>query len=412
MWIAVCIALLMGAAAIWRSRNPVRRVSAPQPFRAVTAVEQNLERTLRVTGQMMASKAATFVAPKMRGSRRRSSGDFRLILQDVLPPGARVRKGDAVAKFDPLYMLNRVDDERADVEERKMINRRIDASTDIRRTQLEQRIRVAEANLEKAQLNLKTIPVRSAIAAERFRLQEEEARARLRELHVQRDFFDQSERSQLRREELALLEVTRDLERAQANVDLMTFRTPIDGVVIMGQTQRGSDMGEIEAGDEVRSGHAFMQVMDLNSLYLEAIANQVDEGTLRPGARAVIRLDAVTGVEIPGRVTTVGAMATANRYRPAWVRHFAVRIVPDRLEHRAYPNFTGSADIVTASERGLTIPRECVHRERGRDVVDLVRRGPEGEVTREPRVVQLGLASNTRVVVRSGIGRADALACP
>ncbi len=361
---------------------------------------------------MAAGKSATFVAPQMRGSRSRSSTDFRLILQEVLPPGARVRAGDVVAKFDPLYMLNRVDDERADVEERKMINRRIDASTEIRRTQLEQRIRVGEANLEKALLNLKTIPVRSAMAAERFRLEEEEARARLRELHVQRNFFDQSERSQLRREELALREAIHDLDRAQANVDRMTFRTSIDGVVVMGQTQRGSDMAEIEAGDEVRSGHAFLQVMDLNSLYLEAIANQVDENVIRPGAPAVIRLDAVAGVEISGRVTTIGAIATANRYRPAWVRHLAVRISPDRVEHRAYPNFTGSADIITGTERGLTIPRECVRQERGRAIVDLVRRGPDGEISREPRTVELGLANHTRVVLRSGVGAGDAIACP
>lgn len=408
---AICGAALAGLS-VWRWRNPQRNALAPQSFRTVTAVDQTLHRTIRVTGQMVAGKSATFVAPQMRGSRSRSSSDFRLILQEVLPPGSHVRAGDTVAKFDPLYMLNRVDDQRADVEERKMINRRIDASTEVRRTQLEQRIRVGEANLEKALLNLKTIPVRSAIAAERFRLQEEEARARLRELHVQRSFFDQSERSQLRREELALREVTRDLERAQANVDRMTFRSPIGGVVVMGQTQRGSDMGEIEAGDEVRAGHAFMQVMDLNSLYLEAIVNQVDENALQPGARAVIRLDAVEGVEIPGRLTTIGAIATANRYRPAWVRHLAVRISPDRVEHRAYPNFTGSADIVTGSERGLTIPRECVRLAGQRASVDLVRRGSEGEIVRETRIVELGLANNTRVVVRSGISAGDALACP
>jgi multidrug efflux pump subunit AcrA (membrane-fusion protein) len=405
--------LFVVAAAAWLRLQPEPGPLAPE-FRIVNAAEETLERTLRVTGQLGARKTATMVAPALRGSRGRSysSSDFRLILGQVLPPGARVRPGDVVARFDPQYMATRVDDQRADVEERKLINRRIDASTEIRRLQLDHRIRAGRASLEKAILDVKTIPVRSAIAAERFRLDEQEARARLRELLVQREYFDQSERSQLRREELALQEVNNDLRRAEVNLARMTFRSPIQGVVVMGQTQRGSEMSEIGDGDEVRAGNAFMQVMDPDSLYLEAVANQADQQILRPGARAVIRLDAVPEVEMPGRVHAVGATAVSNRYRPHWVGHLSLRIHPDRVDHRALPNFSASADIVTGSERGVSIARDCLKSLAGEPALDLAVRMEEGGLVRQRRTVRLGLASNTRVIVRSGLRAGDAVACP
>ncbi len=109
---------------------------------------------------------------------------------------------------------------------------------------------------------------------------------------------------------------------------------------------------------------------------------------------------------------TNGTTATANRYRPAWVRHLAVKIFPDRFEHRNVANFSGSADIVTASEHGVTLPRECISQAGGRASVDLASRDAEGNLIRERREVQLGLASHLRAVIRSGIRAGDAVACP
>ncbi len=384
---------------------------APARYRTAKARTGAVERTLRVSGVISAARSATMVAPKLRGARGRSfmSSEFRLLLRDVVKPGEPVKKGDAVAAFDPQYMVNRVDEFKADVEQRKMTNRRIDASTELARARLEQRIRVARANIEKAALNLKTAPVRSAMQTERFQLAYEEAGARLENLLVQRKFFDLSERSQLRREELALKDSNLELERAEANLDRMNYRSPLDGVAVMGQIQRGSDTAEIQTGDEVRSGHAFMQVVDMKSLFLDARALQVDEQRLRPGLEARIHLDAVPGLEIPGRVVAVGAIATANRYRPDWVRNLVVQVRPDHADPRVFPNFTGSADLVLGAEEGVVLPRECVDADTGTALF----RGEsgDGEETWSPRLVELGTSNNIEVVVREGITPGEVVAC-
>jgi multidrug efflux pump subunit AcrA (membrane-fusion protein) len=373
-----------------------------------------VERTLRVAGSIAALRSATFVAPRLRGSRGRPvAGDFRMVLHQLAPSGSRVKAGDIVAQFDPQYMASRLDDLRADVVDRMLINRRLDSSTVIRRESLEQRITAARANLAKADLNLKTIPVRSAIQAERFSIARDEAQARLDNLVLQRRLFDESERSQLRREQLQLQDVQLDLERAEANLDRMVHRSPIDGVVVTGHIQRGTEMAEIQAGDEVRAGHAFLQVVDMRSLYLAGVANQVDEQVVVPGLKARIHLDAVPEVEIPGRVVAVGALASGTRYRPDWVRGIAVQVVPDRVDPRVFPNFSASADLVLAEERAdAVLPRECLQPSGHGTLLALVPGPDDGESqTWVGREVRAELVGNTTAIIRDGLRTGDVVAC-
>ena len=350
----------------------------------------------------------------MRGSRSRSlGGNFRLVLQRLAPSGSHVKVGDTVAEFDPQYMVTRLDDLRADVHERVLINQRIDASTEIKRENLDHRIRSARAVLDKAELDLKTISVRSAMQAERFAIAREEAEARLDNLLVERRHFDDSERSQLRREELQLRDVQYDLERAQANLDRMVFRTPIDGVVVMGYIQRGNEMAEIGEGDEVRAGHAFLQVVDMDSLYLYGAASQVDEQVLAPGSRALIHVDAVPGLEIKGHVAAVGAVASGTRYRPDWVRQVTVHVIPDHVDRRVFPNFSASADIVLASESArAVVPRQCIQAVGGgRHRAMVSQPGDGGEAVWLEREVELGIASNVDAAVRAGLNPGEEVAC-
>lgn len=411
--IPLAAALAVLAYAVWPDRpGPVERPRA----KTAAARSGTIARKIRISGMMAARRSATFVAPRVRGSRGRSlaGGDFRLVLESLVPPGSRVRTGQVVAAFDLQYMETRLDELRADIRQRELTNQRIDASTAVRRASLDQRIRNARATLEKAGLNLKTIPVRSAMQAERYRIAHEEAQANLDHLLVQRKWFDQAEMSQLRREELMLRDAVLDLERAAENLDRMVFRAPLDGAAIMGTIQRGHEQAEIQPGDEIRAGHAFLQVVDTSSLYLAGQVSQADGQKIRPGARATIHLDAVPSFEMPGRVVTVGALATTTRYRPGWVSSLAVQVEPDAPDPRVFANASASADIVLDSEQApAVVARECVAEATEDSGYVLIRTG-DGDGEEESwvrRPVELGLASNNEVAVRTGLAAGDVVAC-
>ncbi len=317
--------------------------------------------------------------------------------------GSHVRAGDIVAEFDTQRMNLRLDDLRAEFEQRLQTLRGLEAQLASRRASLAQRIRVARGIVEKANLNLRTAPVRSAMQVERFRLARDEAQAQLHELIEQDRHFDDSERASLRREQLAQQIDELELRRAESNVDRMTLRSPVDGVLIPGNIQRGSELSEIAAGDEFRPGNPFLQVVDLGDLRLEATVNQADVEMLHIGARARVHVDSLPSVELPGRLVSVGSIAGGPRYRPGYVSNVTARIDIEKVDAAVLPNVSASADLVLASETApVIVPRECVF-------AGHVYIRQAGEWQETP--VELGLASHTEVVVHEGLSSSQEIAC-
>ena len=405
-WILLVLGLLLLAwTLLQRTPHP-----QPPPPRSIVAQPGRIEKSLRLTGILTSRNVANLSTPRLRGSRTHTSGasDFRLNIQHLVKPGAHLRAGDTVAVFDPQYMAMRVDDFRADVEQRRAINAMLDARTDLRREALEQQIKSALALLNKAVLDLRTAPVRSAMQTERFRLRQDESRARLGLLEVQRKFFDASERAQLRREQLLLKEAELELRRTERNLDRMVVKAPIDGILVMSQIQRGTEMHEIEAGDDVHPGYAFAQIVDLASMMVEAVANQNDAQHLRIGMPARVHFDAMPGLDTTGRVVAVGAYAWGNRYRPDWVRRLTVRIALDpRRGQHFIPNLSVSADaLMEAVSAPVALPRECLL-----DGAVWVRTASEDGDSWVRREVRTGLANNTHVAILAGLAPGERVAC-
>ncbi|MBK5294321.1 MAG: HlyD family efflux transporter periplasmic adaptor subunit [Acidobacteriia bacterium] len=368
----------------------------------------SVERILRVSGITGAKRAFTLVAPKLARSRSGPSSGFTLTLTRVARPGALVQSGQLVAEFDQQYMRQHLDDHRAEVEQQRRNMQKMRAQVDIKRKALEQRLLRAQADLEKARLNLKTIPVRSSIQAAHFRLAADEAEQYQRQLSKEIALADISEGAALRRVELQLELEELDMRKAVTSLSRMSLTAPIDGIVVMGQTRRGTEMAEIEEGDELRAGHGFLSILDLRSLIVDAEVNQTDAQLLRLGMLARVRFDGVEKLVLAGRLTAIGGYAQAGRGRPSYVRQIPIRLTLDQTDPRVFPNSTASADLVMGAEMsGTVLPRECIRTS-----------GPGGEphcyvysgAAWEKRQLQLGLQSNTEVVVRSGLQEGDLVA--
>ena len=170
--------MVIVAASLYLSRYG----AAPEPLPLPTAGEiplttarsGTLEKTLRLSGVTTAEKDVALLAPRLLG-RRGTGGRYSLTIQKLVTEGERVKRGQIVAEFDPQYMLNRLDNYQSLVERQEMQVNKLAANLKISRYAHEQRIRRALGSAEKAELDIETIPVRSAILAERFRLAAEEA---------------------------------------------------------------------------------------------------------------------------------------------------------------------------------------------------------------------------------------------
>jgi multidrug resistance efflux pump len=336
-------------------------------------------------------------------------GDFVLVLQTAVPPGSRVKKGDVVGEFDRQYMLLRLDDYKASlaIAENAMAVEK--AQIEVEKKAHAQLVESAKADLDKARLDMQKIPVLSDIDAERTKLALAEAEARYKQLLFEVKYVDVSEKAQIKASEIDLQEMQIETKRAETNADKLVVQAPIDGLTVMQSTWRGDQLSQIRPGDQLYPGRPFMLVVDTSSILVEARVNQVDAQKIRIGQKANVRFDAYPDLELPGHVYSIASMPKSGSFRATFVGEIPVRIKLDKLDPRVIPDLSVSADVVLADEPEATVaPLAAIFQGSGRNAKPYVYvRTSEGWKQRE---VDLGLATNIAVAVRSGLKPGDTVA--
>ncbi len=336
-----------------------------------------------------------------------------MVLQDAAKPGIRIQKGQMVAEFDRQYMLTRLDDYRASVSQSEASFKSMQANLRTTKETHGQSIQVAKANLEKAELDLKTVPVRSAMDTERLKLAAEEARARYTQMLKEVPLVDQGIAADRKVAELELRQSQVELRRNEANVDRMVMKAPIDGLVVMQNTFRGSEFDAIKVGDQLYPGQSFMQIVDPSSMVINANISQVDVEKLRIGLKARVRFDAFPDLEVPAHVFALGSVAKSARYRPDWVKEMPVVIKLDRMDPRIIPDLSVSIDVIlNTAEASAVAPLEAVRYDAAPDgslaSAFVMVRAADGQWTR--RKVELAMVSNTAAAIESGLAADEVVA--
>jgi len=331
------------------------------------------------------------------------------VLQAVAPAGSRVEKAAVVAEFDRQFQQQRLDDYVSAVEQYERSMRSIDAQIDVQRKSFGRNIDAAKGAVEKALLDLKTTPVRSKIEAEQLKLALEESQATLKQYERQVPQQEISLKSQRRSAELDLEQGQIELKRAQRNVDMMRIKAPINGMLAMENTFRGSDFSQIQQGDQLFPGQMFARVVDTSSMLVSATVNQADVEQLRVGAKAVMHFDAYPGLELPAHVISIAAMPLTGGQRASYVKEVSVYLKIDKMDPRVIPDLSVSVDVVLETADAMPVaPIESVFWDAGGDRKPYVYvKSGAGFVKRE---VELGMANNVRVVVRSGVKPGEAVA--
>lgn len=305
-------------------------------------------------------------------------------------------------------MLERLEDFKVALKDQEDGLKTLLSDLEVQRKAHRQSIETAKAQLDKAELDLKTIPVQSDIQAEQLKLAAESARARYNQLLNEVKLKETSLAAQYREAELDYKESVVEYQRAEANVERMVTRAPMDGLVVMGTTFRGSEFKQIQAGDEVRSGMMYMQVVDPASMVVNASVNQVDVDSVRIGMKARVKFDAYPDLELPAHVHSIAAMPKSGGSRTEYVKEIPVVLKLDGMDRRVIPDLSVAVDVVVESSEESTIaPVESIFRdERSGGEFVFVRSGSGWE----RRQVETGVANNLVAAIRSGVRPGDVLA--
>lgn len=282
-------------------------------------------------------------------------GDFTLVLQNLIKPGSMVKKGDQVAEFDRQYMLQRLEDYKATLETAKAQLAQQKANLTLARHTHELNVEKAKAALDKAKLDIKTLPVMSQIDSEKLKLALEEAEAQYKQQVAEGKFIDQAEKAQLKFAELEFKTLELEYRRSEQNADRMVSKAAIDGMTVMQNILRGSEFAQIQAGDQLFPGQFFMQIVDPNSMVINASVNQVDGERLRVGSKAMVSFDAYPGLRVPAHIINIAAVPRSGGFRASFVREIPVLLKIDAMDKRIIPDLSCSVDVLIEEQKDATV---------------------------------------------------------
>jgi membrane fusion protein, copper/silver efflux system len=176
-----------------------------------------------------------------------------------------------------------------------------------------------------------------------------------------------------------------ELEESGSVRRTLTLRAPSDGVVLE---------KHVVQGQAVMAGAPLFQLADLGTVWLEADAFESDIAALRVGQHAEVAFDAYPGERVHGRVAFV--YPTVD---PAG-RTGKVRVELANPGDRLRPGLFGTVRIVAAlGVRGVVIPRQAALVTGDRQLVFV----EESANRFVPRLVELGVETDTLVEVRDGL---------
>ncbi len=395
VWLALTAALAFWGSSAGTRPSPRAGHSAERAPGTAAVKRGEFRRTVRLTGGVRAVESYTVFAPRLSGQ---MTGTGMMLITRIVRNGIRVRKGDVLVEFDRQSQEKIILDRQAEYDGLVQQIRKKEADQIAARLADETELKSAEVDIRIALVEMRKNEVVPKYQAETNKANLAEAEAQLQQLKATFSLKRQAEAADRR-----VLEIQRDraklaVEYAQGNVEKMTIRSPMDGLVVLTPIYKGTRMVDPQEGDEVRPGGGIMLVVNPSAMQVFARVNQADLGYMRVGQPAEIRLDAYPDLVFPGKVESISAIVLPGTSSKR-IRYLSALISIRGANPRLLPDLTASVDIpVQRLENVLLLPRTAVIQGKGQSAVEVLSNGK-----RERLPVKIGAINDLEVVIESGI---------
>lgn len=294
-------------------------------------------RTIRTTGLIRALESQSTRVPQLSGT------GIRLTVTRIVPNGSKVAKDDILAEFDPTSLLDAERDAKAKLDDlaHQLDQKKAQVSSDD--AGRVSQIRSAEADLEKAQLQLRKGPILSEIDRLKNEARASNAKLRLASLNKSDELHKRAEAAMVRIQELKLQRQKVALERTQSNLQKMQVRAPHDGMVALENIWRSGSMGPARAGDDLYPGMPLLRIFNPLRMVAEAIINESDVAWLSRASHARLYLDAYPGAIFDADLEYASPVATSGFDSP--VRAFAAIFGIRQQDPRLLPDLSAALEI-------------------------------------------------------------------
>lgn len=400
------VVLLVASVAAWRwyaAKQEAQAAAAIPVIRTAKAEVAPLHYTVRVSGVTTARNYANITVPKLTGP----EGNRPMTILKMAPNGTMVKKGQIVLEIDGQSLQDHVEDVHSTVmqAEGDILKRRAEHALDMEN--LMQSVRVAKSELDKVRFDAKAKELRTTLDQELLSLSVEEAEAKYNQLIKDVDLKKQSQASEMRILTFTMDRHARHRDRHKVDLKKFVVAASMDGLAVVQPIFRGGENDSIKVGDVVAPGQVALKIVDPRSMQVEGTINQAEVSKFRIGETAAITVDAFPGLNLKGRLYSVGALAVAGGRQQNFIRTIPVRVTIDDFDQRVIPDLSAAAEVLTETlnEKALVVPRGALHEESGKTFVFA---RENGKFVRKQ--VTIGGMNETQVAISSGLTAGDEVA--
>jgi len=289
---------------------------------------------VRLTGTVQAVHFFTVQVPQIVGQ------GGRVTLTRIIAGGTRVKKGDLLAEFDRTTEMDNARQARAKFDD---LSHQVDQKQAQNRADAAKRasdLQSAEADLAKAQLELRKGPLLSEIDRLKNEVKAEAAKEHVASLKKSNAFHDQADAAAVR-----ILELQRDrqkvsLDRALSNAEKLEIHAPLDGMVALESVWRNNTMGKPQEGDQLWPNEPIIRVFDPGVMEVLAQVGEPDDAALSPGRRAIVRLDAYPDLDFEAHMISASPVAASALGSP--IKTFTARFQLEKSDPHLLPDLSAS----------------------------------------------------------------------
>jgi HlyD family secretion protein len=409
------------ALVISTSCTPIARMAGWQKTESIIpaakVVKAPVEMKIHTIGELRPEKTAMIVAPPVAG------GTLQIV--QIVETGTRVKEGDIVVAFDPSEQEYNLEQSRSQLEEAEQQIKKMKADQAVRAAQERVTLLRAQYEVQRAELKVKGNEVLSGIEARKNVIAMEEAKRKLQQL--QRDIQSRasSDTADLMVQNVSLARATMSMKMAQQFIDNMICRSPVNGIVVLGQnldslmSASGSisissetEIPRFRQGDQAYPGRLIAQIQSVDSMEIAAKVIETDRSNMKPGQTVEVRMDSSPLKIYKGKLKSLSESAISSGNEGSTIDYlealstrsfaalFEVDVNGDPLNMGVTAQITIPGKDAAAV---LSLPRQAIHQKEGKSIVYV--RNPKGWQSREVRIkyftesraILEGLAEGTEV---------------
>jgi HlyD family secretion protein len=206
------------------------------------------------------------------------------------------------------------------------------------------------------------------------------------------------------------LEQTKE-RKLERQIERCQLKAPGDGIVVYANDpgrMGGQNQVQIEEGATVRERQKIFSLPDMTKMRVNVKVHESMYDRVKPGLRALIRVDAAANEVIKGQVFSVAPMADANNQFASDIKVYTtlVAIEGDTTKSNLRPGMSAQVEIlVTELDNILTVPVQSILQFRDKDCVFV----KDGDGFRREEIT-LGISNDQHVEVKKGLKQGELVA--